>query len=200
MATLRVGLTGGIAAGKSTVSSWLRDAGYLVVDADQIVADLYRPAGEGARLVGEMFGLSFLTTDGGVDHRRLAQRVFADQEALGRLEAAIHPLVRREFANRSRETEQVAVLEAPLLVEAGFAPDFDLLVTVESAPALRLERAVARGLSEKEAASRLAAQTDEATRVAAADVVLRNEGSLTDLRRQVDELIEEIAERLDHGG
>lgn len=195
MAPFRVGLTGGIAAGKTTVASWLREAGLIVVDADHIVADLYRSGGDGAALVSELFGSSFLQADGSVDHPRLAAKIFDDPAARARLEAAIHPLVKRSFEEIASQAESVAVLEAPLLVEAGFAPDFDMVITVEADPATRIQRAVGRGSSLADAEARLAAQTGEEARCAAAHRVLRNEGSLTELRAQVDILIEELRER-----
>ena len=98
MSRFLVGLTGGIAAGKSTVADLLREAGLTVVDADLVVAELYQPGGAGAAAVRELFGDDYLTPDGGVDHQRLASAVFADPEARRRLEARVHPLVRRWFA------------------------------------------------------------------------------------------------------
>lgn len=195
MAPFRVGLTGGIAAGKSTVASWLREAGLIVVDADHLVADLYRAGGDGAALVSELFGAPFLQADGSVDHPQLAAKVFGDPEARARLEAAIHPLVKRSFEEIASQAASIVVLEAPLLVEAGLARDFDMVITVEADPAARIQRAVERGSSLADAEARLAAQTGEKTRCAAAHRILRNDGSLAELRAQVDILIEEIRER-----
>lgn len=195
MTPFRVGLTGGIAAGKSTVARWFRESGFTVIDADRLVAALYRPNGDGAAIVNRLFGPSFLTREGGVDPQRLASRIFADEEARTQLESAIHPLVKRDFEALADRAEQVVVFEAPLLVEAGFAADFDLVVTVEAAPQVRIQRAVARGLAAQEAQERLTAQTDEATRIAAADKVLRNDGSLDELHDQVDNLVREIRGR-----
>lgn len=195
MTPFRVGLTGGIAAGKSTVAAWLRESGFTVIDADRLVADLYRPGGDGAAVVSQLFGSSFLTAAGEVDHQRLASRIFRDATARRQLESAIHPLVKREFEALANRTDEIVVLEAPLLVEAGLATDFDLVITVESTPEMRIRRAVARGLSPDEAHARLTAQTDEATRTAAAHKVLRNDGSLDELHRQVETLVEEIRRR-----
>lgn len=192
MSALRVGLTGGIAAGKSTVAQWLRQAGFLVVDADDLVAELYRPGAAGAETVARLLGRSFLRPDGSVDHQRVADRIFADSRARRELEARLHPLVRERFAAMTRTTAGIAILEATLLVEAGFAPDFDYVVTVEADRDLRLRRAVARGLDEAAARSRLAAQSLPETRTAAADRVLWNNGTLDELHRQVDVLIEEL--------
>lgn len=194
MTVFRVGLTGGLAAGKSTVATWLRDAGFRVIDADCLVAELYRPGAAGTRIVAEMFGPSMLRTDGGVDHSQLAKRVFADPDARHRLEAVIHPLVRQQFENLITGHEGVAVLEATLLVEAGFASDCDLIVTVEAEARQQLRRATERGLATDEARSRMAAQGDGQDRRGAAHRVIWNTGSFEDLRHQVDALIKELSE------
>ncbi len=194
-----MGLTGGIASGKSTVAGWLRDAGYRVVDADELVAELYAPGAAGAEAVRRLFGDGALSNDGAVDHAALAERVFGDGAARGRLEAAVHPLVRGRFAEILAQSAGVAVLEATLLVEAGYAPDFDLVVTVEADPALRLERAIARGLDRAAAEARMRAQGDGALRRGAAHRVLVNDGGLDELRAQVDELIAEIESRTEGG-
>jgi len=223
MTAFRVGLTGGLASGKSTVASWLREAGFQVIDADRLVAELYRPGGAGAAAVRRLFGDALLTPEGGVDHAALAARVFADPAARHALEQAIHPLVRRRFeeiadaaappgsprapdtpaagaggpdaaaaAPRTGPAPPVVVLEATLLVEAGYGPGFDLIVTLEGDPELRLRRAVARDLDEAAARARLAAQGDGARRRQGAHRVIENEGSLAELRRQVDLLIADI--------
>lgn len=194
--SLRVGLTGGLASGKSTVARLLAEAGFLVVDADRLVADLYRPGGAGAAAVCELFGPGALDAAGAVDRAAVAGRVFADDELRRRLEQAIHPLVRRRFAEIAEAAaEPVVVLEATLLVEAGYAPDFDLVVTVEADPEVRLARAVARGLSEADARARLAAQGDGVRRRAGAGRVIDNSGDLAALERQVAALIDELSER-----
>lgn len=195
MSAFTVGLTGGLASGKSTVAAWLRDAGYEVVDADRLVADLYRAGAAGERAVARLFGDAYLLhPDGGVDRARLSALVFRDPAARRRLEEAIHPLVRERFRDLAAAAHGVLVLEATLLVEAGYAPDFDLMVTVEAEAATRLARAVARGMTEDEARARLAAQPDGVARRAAADRILTNDGSLADLRRQADALIAEVGD------
>lgn len=196
MAAFRVGLTGGLASGKSTVARLLADAGFQVVDADQVVAELYAPGQPGARAVAELFGANYLDKGGGVDKQRLARLAFSDDAARARLEAAIHPLVRAFFSRlaTARATATPIVLEATRLVEAGYAPDFDLIVTVEAAPEVRLERAIARGLSREEALKRLTAQGDGAVRRNAAHKVVVNDGSPEELAVQVDGLVREIRE------
>ncbi len=196
MSRFLIGLTGGIAAGKSTVAGLLREAGLTVVDADRVVAELYRSGGSGAAAVAELFGDDHLTAEGGVDHQKLAAAVFADPDARRRLEARVHPLVRRRFGEVAAAEPGVAVLEATLLVEAGYGPDFDLIVTVEAEPDTRLRRAMARGLDEEGARARLAAQGDGAERRAAADFEIRNDGDRDDLVRQVQALLRRVATRV----
>lgn len=190
---LRVGLTGGLAGGKSTVAGWLRDAGFTVVDADHLVADLYRPGGQGAAIVRQLFGPEAIDAEGGVDRAKVAARVFSDPEARRTLEKAIHPLVRERFAEIANAAQGVVVLEATLLVEAGYGPMFDFIVSVEADAEARLRRAVARGLDEASARARLVAQGDGEERKEAAHRVIDNCGGLPQLRRQVDELIEELS-------
>jgi dephospho-CoA kinase len=192
MSALRVGLTGGLACGKSTVADWLREAGFLVVDADRLVAELYHPGAPGVAVVRELFGDAAIDAEGAVDHAAVAARVFADPEARRALEQAIHPLVRRRFEEILATAEGVVVLEATLLVEAGFGSTFDLIVTVEANAEARLRRAVERGMDEAAARARLAAQGDGEVRRAAAHRILDNNCDLASLRRQVDELIVEL--------
>ncbi|HEX5757887.1 MAG TPA: dephospho-CoA kinase [Thermoanaerobaculia bacterium] len=195
MSALRVGLTGGLASGKSTAAALLAERGARVIDADELVADLYRPGGEGAAAVHALFGEAALAPDGSVDRAAVARRVFADAEARRALEAAIHPLVRRRFeALAEASGDPVVVLEATLLVEAGYGAGFDLIVTVEADPAVRLRRAVARGMDAAEARARLAAQGEGEARRAAAHRVLRNDGDLAALTAQIDELVAELGQ------
>ncbi len=194
MSALRVGLTGGIASGKSTVARLLAARDVRVIDADALVAELYRPGGEGAAAVRALFGEEALGPGGGVDHAAVARRVFADPEARRRLERAIHPLVRRRFEEIAARAEGIVALEATLLVEAGYGPLFDLVVTVEAGPEVRLARAVARGASEAEARARLAAQGDGAARRAGAHRVIHNDGDLAALEAKVGALVAELRE------
>lgn len=192
MSVVRVGLTGGLASGKSTVARMLRERGATVVDADRLVAELYEPGEPGARTAAELFGPEVLDERGAVDRERTAELVFSDPEARRRLEAAIHPLVRKRFAKLAQKRDGVVVLEATLLVEAGYAPDFDRVVTVEADPEVRLRRAVERGMDEGEAERRLRAQGDGAARRGAADEAITNDGDLEALERQVDALAREL--------
>jgi dephospho-CoA kinase len=189
---LRVGLTGGLASGKSAVGRWMTAAGWTVVDADDLVRALHRPGAAGAKAVVELLGPESLDQHGAVRTRWVAERVFADPAARRRLELAIHPLVRARFAEIAATTAGPVALEATLLVEAGFAPDFDAVVTVESSPARQLERAVARGLTPEDAGARLAAQGGGARRRQAAHRILRNDGALEELRPKFAAILAEF--------
>ena len=199
MRAFRVGLTGGLAAGKSTVGALLRRAGMQVVDADRLVEDLYRPGATGSAIVRRLFGADFLEPDGTVDRPRLAARIFADAGARRRLEAEIHPLVREVFEAMAGDAPGIIVLEASLLVEAGWTDGFDMIVTVEANPSARRQRATDRGLDPEAAASRIAAQSGEESRCAAADVVLHNDGTLAELEHQVEALVAALQRRAEGG-
>lgn len=190
---LRIGLTGGLASGKSTVAKWLREAGFQVIDADKLVAELYQPGGEGAKAVSGLLGPEFLDEQGGVDHGKVAARIFSDPETRRALERAVHPLVRKRFAEIAEASGGIALLEATLLVEAGYGPLFDFIVTVEADAEARLRRAIERGMDEASARARLVAQGDGEERKEAAHRVIDNCCDLPALRRQVDELIEELS-------
>jgi len=195
-AKLLVGLTGGIASGKSTVARLLGELGCTVVDADEIVADLYQPGQAGALAVARLFGEEMLTAEGAVDRPRVGAAVFGDAEARKRLEAAIHPLVRERTNELLQAAEGIVVYEATLLVEAGRADAFDLVISVEASPEIRLARAVGRGMEEAAAEARMRAQGDGEPRRARADLVFVNEGTAEELQRQVKALYQELQERL----
>ena len=198
MKSVRVGLTGGLASGKSTVAGLLARAGFQVVDADQLVARLYRAGGEGARAVAQAFGPGFLDAEGAVDKPKIAQLVFADEPARKRLEAEIHPLVRTAFRALAEKAQAPIVLEATRLVEAGYAPDFDLIVSVEAPEEQRLHRAMARNMTREEAVARLTAQGDGAKRREVAHRLIWNDGTLPELEEKVTKLVAEIRRR--HSG
>jgi dephospho-CoA kinase len=192
---VRVGLTGGVAAGKSTVSGILRQLGAVVIDADALAREVIEPGTPGlAAVVGE-FGPEILTDDGHLDRARLGALVFADPERRAALEAIVHPLVRA----RAVELEQAAppgaivVHDIPLLVETGQAGDFDAVVVVDVPEELQVARAVReRGWSEDEARARVVAQGTRSDRLAVATYVVDNTGTLEDLRHRVTEVFEEL--------
>jgi dephospho-CoA kinase len=192
---LRVGLTGGLASGKSTVAGMLAEAGFRVVDADRLVADLYAPGAPGSAAVKRLFGSDYIDSAGAVDKSRVARLVFADDAARRKLEAEIHPLVREAFRQMVSENPAPIVLEATRLVEAGYAPDFDLIVSVEAPEGARLERAVARNLTEEQAVARLTAQGDGAKRREVAHRLIWNDGTLEQLEEKVAKLVADIRKR-----
>ena len=197
MTALRVGLTGGIASGKSTVGAMLAEMGCIVTDADALVADLYRPGEPGAQAVADLFGPEMLSTDGSVDKEALGPAVFADPASRKRLEQAIHPLVGRRYLKilESAGDSAVVVFEVPLLAETGGRGRYDAVVTVEAPADLRLDRAVARGLDRDQAAARMEAQARSEDRRAAADFVIENVGNLEELRAQVEAVYSDLKRR-----
>lgn len=196
---ITVGLTGGIGSGKSTVARMLADAGFTVVDADQIAREIMEPGSPVLGRVAEEFGADLIREDGSLDRAGLARRAFATEADTQRLNAITHPAIRaestRRFAAAAAAGEAVAVYDMPLLVELGLDKDMDLTVVVDVEPEERVRRLVAsRGLAEDDARSRIARQIDDAERRAAADVVIDNNGPLEDLPAQVDALIHTIRE------
>jgi len=185
---LRIGLTGGIGSGKSTVSALLAGHGAVVVDADRIAREVVEPGSPGLAAVVEAFGSSVLTPDGALDRPALAAVVFADPEARRRLDALVHPLVRA----RGRELEaaappgSVVVHDVPLLVETGQASSYDLVLVVLADVETRVARLVRRGLTAEDARARIAVQATDEQRRAVADVVLDNSGTPEELAAQVD--------------
>jgi len=186
---LRIGLTGGIASGKSTAGKILHDLGAAVFDADAIVADLYAAGAPGARAVEELFGREAIAPDGSVAKAALARVAFSDPAARRRLEAAIHPLVvaeiRRRFADAERGGAPVGVAEASQIFEGGYAKEFDRVVVVAAPDEARRARAAARGLPPGELGRRSAAQIPPAEARALADDVVENAGSPEALREEI---------------
>jgi dephospho-CoA kinase len=199
----RVGLTGGLAAGKSTVASFFRELGAFHVDADLIAHALLATGGAAVREVVARFGESIVGADGAVDRKALAAVVFADPRALADLNAIVHPKVRAEIARRIADEESnaaaspVALVDAALLVESGIHRDLDALIVVACTEATQVARAVARGgLTEAEARARVAAQAPLREKLAVADYVIENEGSLDETRRRVREVWKDLNSQL----
>jgi dephospho-CoA kinase len=187
---LRVGLTGGIASGKSTVANELARRGAVIIDADELAREVVEPGTRGFAAVVRRFGEGVLR-DERLDRAALARIVFADPQARSDLEKIIHPEVRRRAAEREGALPHTAVVVhvIPLLVETGKESDFDLCVVVDVDRQTQLARLMARGpMSREEAESRIAAQATREQRLAAADIVIPNVGTLTDLTEQVDDL------------
>ncbi len=185
---LRIGLTGGIGSGKSTVSRLLEQRGAVIVDADAIAREVVAPGTPGLAAVTEAFGDGVVAPDGSLDRPALAAVVFADPEARKRLDAIVHPLVRARAAEvaAAAPADAVVVNDVPLLVETGQAGSYDLVLVVEADPATRVARLVQRGLTAEDARARMAAQATDEQRRAVADVVMDNSGSPEELEAQVD--------------
>lgn len=195
---LKVGLTGGIGAGKSEVSRLLAGYGAVVVDADRIAREVVEPGTPGLAAVVTAFGESVLTPEGGLDRPKLGSIVFADPAKLRILNGIVHPLV----GARSAELEAAAgpdaivVHDVPLLAENGLAPLYDLVVVVDAAPATQLARLTGlRGMEESEARARMAAQATREQRLAVATLVIDNDGPLEALEPQVRKVWEELTAR-----
>ncbi|HZA31703.1 MAG TPA: dephospho-CoA kinase [Propionibacteriaceae bacterium] len=187
---LRVGLTGGIASGKSTVANELARRGAVIIDADELAREVVQPGTPGLAAVARRFGDSVLA-GGQLDRAALAKIVFADSQARRDLEGIIHPAVRRRAAELEAAVphRSVIVHVIPLLVETSQESDFDLCVVVDVDHQTQLERLMTRGpMSREEAESRIAAQATREQRLAAADIVVQNVGTINDLRKQLDDL------------
>ncbi|MFA5889568.1 MAG: dephospho-CoA kinase [Actinomycetota bacterium] len=193
---LLVGLTGGIGAGKSTVSGMLAAHGAVVVDADRIARDVVEPGTPAFRRIVERFGPDVVRPDGTLDRARLASRVFEDDAARDELNAIVHPEVMRVIASRVEELKDggsVVVLDVPLLLEIGGGEGLDCVVVVEADEDARIDRVVNdRGMSARDVRARIAAQASSQQRRALADVVLSNDGTPEELRTQVDALWERL--------
>lgn len=188
---LRIGLTGGIGAGKSEVAQRLAHHSAVVIDADRLAREVVGPGTEGLREVVAEFGEALLDRSGGLDRAALARAVFDDEPARRRLERIVHPRVRARTAELTdaAPADAVVVNDVPLLVEAGLAASYHLVLVVEAAEETRVARlAHGRGMSEPEARARIASQTTDADRRAAADVLLTNDGARAALHAAVDAL------------
>ncbi len=195
----RIGLTGGIAAGKSVATARLAELGAVVIDHDLLAREAVAPGTVGLAAIVEAFGDVVLLPDGSLDRPGLGALVFADDAARSRLNDIVHPEVRRLSAEReamaaAADPTAVVVHDIPLLVETGLAERFHLLVVVHTPAEQRVRRLVeGRGLSEEAARSRLDAQATDDERLAAADFTLDGSGSEDDLRAQVDTLWQRVA-------
>lgn len=190
----KIGLTGGIGSGKSTVAKLLAEAGFKVVDADQIAREIMEPGSPVLDDVADAFGADVIREDGSLDRGKLAGRAFVDKRATEKLNSITHPAIRaeseRRFADAEAAGEPAVVYDMPLLVDIGMHRDMDLTVVVDVDADERVRRLVSsRGLEEADARARIAQQIDDATRKAAADVIIDNNGAIDALRPQVDELI-----------
>ncbi len=196
----RIGLTGGIAAGKSVAAQRLSELGAVVIDSDVLAREAVAPGSAGLAAVVEAFGEGVLDADGALDRAAMASLVFADADRRRTLEAIVHPVVRRlgaerEAAAATADPGAVVVHDIPLLVETGQADTFHLVVVVHAPALLRVERLVRlRGMERAAAEARVAAQASDEARLAAADVVLDGSGTDADLRARVDDLWDRLCD------
>ncbi|MEU1536369.1 dephospho-CoA kinase [Streptomyces fagopyri] len=195
---LKVGLTGGIGAGKSEVSRLLVEHGAVLVDADRIAREVVEPGTPGLAAVVEAFGTEVLAPDGGLDRPGLGSIVFTDPGKLAVLNSIVHPLV----GARSRALESAAppgavvVHDVPLLAENALGGLYDLVIVVDAAPGTQLDRLVRlRGMTEEDARARMAAQATREQRLAIADVVIDNDVPLEQLERRVAEVWADLVRR-----
>lgn len=187
----RVGLTGGIASGKSTVSRRLAELGAVVIDYDRLAREVVEPGSPALDLIAQRFGPSVIAVDGTLDRPGLGAVVFSDPAALEDLEAITHPAIRDLAARReaAASADQVVVHDNPLLVEMGAAEACDVVIVVDVPEEVQVARMVAdRAMAESDARARIAAQAQRDTRLAAADVVIDNTGTLEQLNARVEEV------------
>ena len=190
---LIVGLTGGIGSGKSLVGQYFSALGAKVIDADELSRQVIERGTEGFDQVVAAFGDSILK-DGEIDRRALASKVFGDMSARQKLEAIVHPLVRVAFESAARKLtgNDILIYEIPLLAEKGSSQRFDFVITVESDLAIRTERLMKRGMMASEIEARVRAQATPEERMSVAGYVITNNGSTSDLLREVEYVWEKV--------
>jgi len=192
---MRVGLTGGVASGKSTVSTMLAELGAIVIDSDAIAREVVEPGTPGLAAVVEAFGPEILTEDGRLDRPALGAIVFADEEKRRVLEGILHPLIGERSAALAAAAgpDDLVVHDIPLLAESGIADTFDAVVVVDAPTDLQVERMLRdRGWTEEDAESRIAAQASREKRLEVATYVIENTGTLEDLRARVQNVYDAL--------
>ncbi|MFR6291002.1 MAG: dephospho-CoA kinase [Peptococcaceae bacterium] len=191
---LVIGLTGGIACGKSTVSAYLRQKGISVIDADLVAREVVEPGTMGLQQIKEVFGWQYICPDGTLNRQLLGKKVFADPEALQQLNAIMKPLILEQLQLQIEDAQDVVVLDAPLLLEdEQYHQLADIVWVVTAAPAVQLERLMQRnGYGRQQAQERIDAQMTEQQRLAYADGVIQNNGSILQMQQQVDGLLHKV--------
>ena len=200
---MRVGLTGGVASGKSTVAAILESLGAVIVDSDQLAREVVEPGTPGLAAVAEEFGRGVLTEDGALDRPAMGALVFTDEGARRRLEAILHPLIRARAAEieAAAPSGAMVVHDIPLLAETGQGDRFDAVLVVDVPAETQIERLQAeRGMSRQDAQARLDAQADRETRLAVATHVVENTGTREDLRERVTEVFDTLVSTGSAGG
>jgi dephospho-CoA kinase len=193
---LHCGLTGGIASGKSTIAGMFAELGCTVIDADAVVADLYRPGAAGHEAIVRTYGAGILEVSGEIDRRKLSDVAFATPEAARQLNALIHPLVlaeeQRRIAALPRDDDRIVIVEATLLIEAGHLERYDKIIVVDVAPEVQVARGLARGMAREEVARRIAHQLPRKERLRHADYVIDNSGDWAGARGEVGRVYERL--------
>lgn len=191
---LVIGLTGGIACGKSTVSAYLRQKGISVIDADLVAREVVKPGTMGLQQIKEVFGWQYICPDGTLNRQLLGKKVFADPGALQQLNAIMKPLILERLQLQIEDAQDVVVLDAPLLLEdEQYHQLADIVWVVTAAPAVQLERLMQRnGYGRQQAQERIDAQMTEQQRLAYADGVIQNNGSILQMQQQVDGLLHKV--------
>ena len=194
---MRIGLTGGIAAGKSMVSGLLAELGAWILDADAISREVVEPGTEGLKAVAAEFGEKVLLPDGTLDRRALGAEVFGDPQKLERLNGILHPIIKAEMLKRAAEIEEqhpkdIVIFDVPLLIESGWQDVADEVWLVSAPVEQRIRRiAIRDGLDEKQAMERISAQMTDEQKAKYADVIINNGGSIQELKERVTKLYAE---------
>jgi dephospho-CoA kinase len=192
---LRVGLTGGIASGKSTIREVFAKLGAVTIDADKLVAELYRPGAAGHDALLRTYGREIVRADGEIDREKLAAIAFRSADDAQKLNRLIHPIVLDEADRRTAlVTDGIVVVEATLLIESGAVPRYDKLVVVDVDAATQMARGTARGLSREEMARRIAHQLPREERLRYADYVIKNDADLGAAEARTREVYEALLE------
>lgn len=198
---LKVGLTGSIAVGKSTVCDYFRELGCYILDADQAAREVVRPGTIGLARIVEEFGTGILQPDGTLDRQKLGSIVFADEAKRLRLNAIVHPLVielQDEWLKQIEQSDKdaIAIVDAALMIESGGYKRFDKLIVVWCRPEIQLERLMLRdGLSEMEAKTRIGSQMPQETKISFADILIDTSGGHESTRKRVKEVFEKLGPR-----
>ncbi len=191
MRHLLIGITGGIGSGKSAVTATLRQRGEHVICADEVSREVVQPGFPGAEAIRAEFGGEFFLPDGTLDRAKLAKHIFNDQESVKRLNAILHPLIIGAIWERAASIEGRVFIDAPLLIETGMHEKTDYVWVITADKETRIARVMARDSAERDAVEkRMRNQMDDAQRISVADEVIDNSGSLTDLRAQIDRLLQ----------
>lgn len=195
---LIVGLTGGVASGKSVVSQILKEEGAYLIDADQIARELVQPRTPAWKELIKAFGKDILQKDGSIHRKKLAAKVFSDPEQRNLLNRIIHPWIKKEMDRRvqaigQKDPEAIVVIDAPLLIETGSHREMNKVIVVTSTEEQQIERLREReGMNPEEAKRIIASQISTEEKVSVADFVIQNEGSLEDVERKTREVFQEL--------